>query len=111
MARISPKNKKDSIHYLVLTLISVCAILSSEVIDMRAKDIVSCVMKLRGHSCRSLAEKLKYPHPSGVSQRLRGAGDMNVAVLVKFLEAMDCELVIRSTLADKSEWTITSDNQ
>lgn len=36
---------------------------------------------------------------------------MNVAVLVKFLEAMDCELVIRSTLADKSEWTITSDDQ
>lgn len=77
---------------------------------MRAKDIVSCVMKLRGHSCRSLAEKLKYPHPSGVSQRLRGEGDMNVAVLVKFLEAMDCELVIRSTLADKSEWTVTSDD-
>ena len=103
MARISPKNKKDSIHYLVLTLISVCAILSSEVMNMKAKDIVSCVMKMRGHSCRSLSEKLKYPHPSGVSQRLRGNGDMNVAVLVKFLEAMDCELVIRSTLADKSE--------
>lgn len=36
---------------------------------------------------------------------------MNVAVLVKFLEAMDCELVIRSTLADKSEWVVTGDEQ
>ena len=78
---------------------------------MRAKDIVSIIMKMRGHSCRSLAEKLKYAHPSGVSQRLRGAGDMNVAVLVKFLEAMDCELVIRSTLADKSEWTVSADDK
>ena len=77
---------------------------------MKAKDIVSCVMKMRGHSCRSLSEKLKYPHPSGVSQRLRGNGDMNVAVLIKFLEAMDCELVIRSTLADKSEWVVTCDD-
>lgn len=35
---------------------------------------------------------------------------MNVAVLVKFLEAMDCELVIRSTLSDKSEWVVTCDD-
>lgn len=73
---------------------------------MKAKEVVKCLMKLRGHTNQSLSDSLGYPHASGVSQRLRGEGDMNVTVLVNFLKAMDCELVIRSKLSDKTEWKV-----
>lgn len=76
---------------------------------MRAKESVKEIMKLRGHTNQSLSEKLGYNHASGVSQRLRGDGDMSVSVLVKFLKAMDCELIIRSNLNDKVQWTVTDE--
>ena len=73
---------------------------------MNAKQIVSEVMKKRGFTNSALAEKLNYPTPSGVSERLRGKQDMRVDTLVKFLEAMDCEVIIKSKLSDKTEWRI-----
>ena len=73
---------------------------------MNAKQIVSEVMKKRGFTNSALAEKLNYPTPSGVSERLRGKQDMRVDTLVKFLEAMDCEVVVKSKLNDKTEWVI-----
>jgi transcriptional regulator with XRE-family HTH domain len=74
--------------------------------SMNAKQIVSEIMKKRGFTNSALAEKLNYPTPSGVSERLRGKQDMRADTLVKFLEAMDCEVIIRSKLSDKSEWKI-----
>ena len=73
---------------------------------MNAKQIVSEVMKKRGFTNSALADKLNYPTPSGVSERLRGKQDMRVDTLVKFLEAMDCEVIVKSKLSDKAEWVI-----
>lgn len=73
---------------------------------MNAKQIVSEVMKKRGFTNAALAEKLNYPTASGVSERLRGKQDMRVDTLVKFLDAMDCKVVIRSKLNDKLEWDV-----
>ena len=73
---------------------------------MNAKQIVSEIMKKRGFTNSALAEKLNYPTVSGVSERLRGKQDMRVDTLAKFLEAMDCEVVIRSKLSDKLEWKV-----
>lgn len=73
---------------------------------MNAKQIVSEVMKKRGFTNSALAEKLNYPTPSGVSERLRGKQDMRVDTLVKFLEAMDCEVIVKSKLSDKEQWVI-----
>ena len=80
---------------------------------MNAKNTVKEIMKARGHNNRTLAAKLGYVTkngdvlPSGVSERLRGAQEMRVDTLVKFLAELDCELVIKSTTADKQEWKIT----
>ena len=80
---------------------------------MNSKSIVKDIMKERGHTLASLAEKLGHvdangsPQPNRVSERLRGKQDMRVDTLVKFLREMDCELVVRSTLRDKKEWTVT----
>ena len=84
---------------------------------MNAKNTVKEIMKVRGHNYRTLAEKLGYANqkgdalPTGVANRLSGAQEMRVDTLVKFLAAMDCELVIKSTNADKREWKITLEDK
>ncbi len=81
-----------------------------------SKTLVKEIMKIREHNNRTLAKKLGYVSkdndvlPSGVTERLRGTTDMRVDTLVKFLEALDCELVIRSTKADKLEWIIGNED-
>ena len=74
---------------------------------MNSKQALVEIMKLRGYNNTTLAAKMGYAHPSGISERLRGKLDMRVDVLVKLIEAMDCELVIRSTLKDKVEWVVS----
>lgn len=80
---------------------------------MNSKDTVKAIMKLRGHSYRTLAEKLGYVAqngdvlPTGIANRLSGAQEMRVDTLVKLLEALDCELVIKSKTTDKLEWVIS----
>lgn len=78
---------------------------------MKGKEIVSEVMTFRGMSNNVLAEKLGYSFASGVSERLRGKQDMRADVLAKFLEQLDCELVVRSKLKDKKEWVITASEE
>ncbi len=84
---------------------------------MNSKDTVKEIMKIRGHNYRTLAEKLGYTNQngdalaSGVSERLRGTQEMRVDTLVKFLEALDCELIIKSKTADKQEWKITLEDK
>ena len=79
---------------------------------MTAKQIVKEIMKLRGFSQKTLADELNYPTVTGVANRLNGktTKDMNVDTLVKFVSAMNCDVIIKSRLADKSEWKITSDD-
>ena len=94
----------------MLTYIRVCAIIGTTNhggIEMNSKKIVREVMKLRGHTYESLANKLGYEKPNRVSERLRGTTEMRVDTLVKLLSEMDCELVIKSNLHDKSEWTVS----
>lgn len=85
---------------------------------MNSKETVKELMKVRGHSCATLAKKLGYinkndgkPLASGVSERLRGSQEMRVDTLIAFLNALDCELVIRSNTTDKTEWVITLDKE
>jgi hypothetical protein len=73
---------------------------------MKARVIVKELMKLRGHTYQSLSNKLGYKNASGVSERLRHKGDMSVSVLLQYLESMDCELVIKSKLDDKTIWVV-----
>lgn len=74
---------------------------------MKAKDIVKELMKKRGHTNYSLAEKLGYANHSSVSELLRKKSDLSVTTLLKFLEEMDCELIVKSKLDDKTVWKVT----
>ena len=72
------------------------------------KETIREVMKANGFTNALLAEKCGYNTPSGVSTKFERK-TMNVDTLIKFLEAMDCELVIRSKTTDKSEWVLKND--
>lgn len=78
---------------------------------MKPNKIVKDIMKLRGFSNQSLATKLGKSTASAVSNPLSRENGMRIDTLMGMVEAMDCEVVIRSTLEDKSEWTMkrTSD--
>ena len=72
------------------------------------KETVREVMTAKGFTNALLAEKCGYNTPSGVSTKFERKS-MNVDTLIKFLEAMDCELIIRSKTTDKSEWVLKND--
>ena len=75
---------------------------------MNGIEIVNEIMKQKGVTRAALAERLGYAHPSGVSERLRGLQDMRADTLAKFLDALDCELVVRSKSGDGKEWIVTA---
>ena len=78
---------------------------------MNSKQIVAEVMNMRGWSQKKLSDKLGYATVTGVANRLNGktTKDMNVSTLVEFLALMECEVVVRSTTKDKTEWVVTVD--
>ena len=84
---------------------------------MNSKNTVKEIMKLRGHNYRTLAEKLGYVTqngdvlPTGIANRLSGAQEMRVDTLVKFLEQLDCKLIVESRTADKQRWEITLEDK
>lgn len=84
---------------------------------MNSKNTVKEIMKVRGHNLRTLAEKLGYVSkngdvlPTGVAERLRGTSEMRVDTLVRFLEALDCKLIIESKTADKQRWEINLEDK
>ena len=69
------------------------------------KEILKEIMKDRGQTNASLAEKCGYSTPSAIRNMLERENGMRVDNLVKLLETMNCSLVIRSDLDDK-EWSL-----
>ena len=82
---------------------------------MNSKDTLKEIIKLRGYSYGAIAKKLGYISKSGVvlstgvRNRLFGAQEMRVDTLIKFLDALDCKLIIESNTADNSRWIISLD--
>lgn len=75
---------------------------------MKPNEIVKEIMKLRGFSNQSLASKLGKSTASAVSNPLSREKGMRVDTLLEMVSAMDCEIVVRSVLKDKSEWVVSS---
>lgn len=74
---------------------------------MKPNETIKEVMKLRGYSNQSLATKLGKSTASAVSNPLSRENGMRIDTFLEMLEAMDCELVIKSTLKDRSEWKVS----
>ncbi|MDD6715729.1 MAG: hypothetical protein PUF49_05065 [Firmicutes bacterium] len=76
---------------------------------MKTSTAIKEIMHTRGFSNETLSKQLGYKHASGVSERLRS--DIRVSILLKILDAMGCELVIRSKLSDKGVWVINGKDE
>ncbi len=70
------------------------------------KKIIRMIMLLRGYTYVNLADKMGYNTATSISNMVNREKGMRVDNLLRLLDAMDCELVVRSKLADKSEWVV-----
>lgn len=74
---------------------------------MTDKEAVLEAMKAHNYNMSVLADALGYATTSGVTERMRGKQAMRCDTFVKFLEEMDFEVVVKSKLADKTEFKIS----
>jgi transcriptional regulator with XRE-family HTH domain len=77
---------------------------------MNEIQIVKALMKAKGASGAVLAEKLGFNTPSAVTNRLQSK-TMTVEVLVKLLDAMDCELLIKNKVGDKEVFVVDNEDR
>lgn len=77
---------------------------------MNEIEIVKALMKAKGMSGKTLAEKMGYNTASGVTNRLQSK-TMTVEKLIEMLDAMDCELVIRNKVGEKESYKVENDNR
>lgn len=73
---------------------------------MKPNEIIKKIMKLRGFSNQSLATKLGKSTASAVSTKLSREKGMRMDIFLEMIEAMDCEVIVKSKLADKTQWKI-----
>ena len=74
---------------------------------MNEKEIVKEVMAMRGWSQATLAKEAGFKQQSNVTGLLnRGASGMRTDNLVKMLNALGCEVVIRDKMGSGKEWTV-----
>lgn len=72
---------------------------------MSIEKIIKDVMAKRGYTQKFLAEKLGFSTTSGVSEKLRRKEGMRINTFVRFLNAMECDVVVKSRTSN-DEWKI-----
>lgn len=77
---------------------------------MNEIEIVKALMKAKGMSGAVLADKMGFSTPSAVTNRLQSK-TMTVEVLIRLLEAMDCELIIKNKVGDKETYIVENENR
>lgn len=78
---------------------------------MKPNETIKEIMKFRGYSNQSLAKKLGKSTASAISNPLSRENGMRTDTFLEMVKAMDCEVIIKSTLKDKTEWKVTSDDE
>jgi plasmid maintenance system antidote protein VapI len=74
---------------------------------MKIGAIVKSIFKDRNISYMTVAENLGYKHASAVSNRLDDTRPITTDILLKILDELDCELVVRSRKKDRTEWVVS----
>ena len=77
---------------------------------MKPSIVIQEIMRLRGFSNMALAEKLGKSTASAVSNKLSRDKGMRIDAFIEMTKAMDCEIIVRSTLKDRTEWKVTQDS-
>ena len=76
---------------------------------MKPNETIKNIMKARGFSNNTLAAKLGKSTASAVSNALSRENGMRIDTFLEMLDAMDCELVVKSKLKDKTEWVVVKE--
>lgn len=74
---------------------------------MKPSETIKSIMKLRGYSNATLAARLGKSTASAVSNPLSRENGMRIDTFLEMIEAMDCELVVKSNLKDRTEWKVS----
>lgn len=79
---------------------------------MNEIQIVKMLMKEKGKSSRYIAEELygEGTLPSKVSNRLQSK-TMNVETLIRMLDVLECELVIRDKVGAKKSYVVDNEDR
>ena len=73
---------------------------------MNTDKVIKQIIIFRDSSQAELAEFMGYKSQSNINGLLN-RGNMGVDKLVRMVEALDCELVVRDKKGTKQEWIIT----
>lgn len=76
---------------------------------MKPNETVRDIMRVRGFSNQSLATKLGKSTASAISNPLSREKGMRIDTFIEMVEGMDCEVIVRSNLKDKTEWRVTNE--
>ena len=72
---------------------------------MSIKKIIRIIMTMKGMTNQTLAKKCGYATASGISNILSRGSGMRIDSLLKIVDALDCEVVIKSKNSSE-EWKI-----
>ena len=78
---------------------------------MTIQTIIKTIMKDRKYTHQVLADKLGYKSKQAVTIRLQSGQTLRIETVLNMLEEMDCELIVRSKLKDRSEWRVEKEEQ
>lgn len=74
---------------------------------MDLQNVMKTLIRYRGQTYKTMGEKLGGITAQGVSGRLNRSSSMAVSTLLKYLEILNYELVIRNKDDARGEWIIT----
>ena len=78
---------------------------------MNDKQIVKAALTRTGTSQAVLSERLGYANKASIATMLSRPSDLRMNVLLRILDALGFEIVIRSkNRVDKAEWVLSEDN-
>ena len=72
---------------------------------MTTKEAVVDILIERRMKQDDLRDKLGYAYTSGINSRLN-SNNMRIETLLRFLDALDCEIVVRDKTKYHKEWII-----
>ena len=73
--------------------------------ERNLQDVLKAILTDRNWTYKEFGKRLGLSLQA-VSDKINKRSSMSVAMLIKYCEAMDCEVVVRSKLSDRSEWVI-----
>ena len=76
---------------------------------MTPEDVIKAVMKEKGYSYATLAEKMGHSNASYISERLRRKTTLRTDRFIEILEAMDCEIVVKDKIGKKQSWKVDNE--